>query len=273
MKVSNLDMYCITLNPMHLNLIKKIGYKPVGLGYANFSADWITDNNGKEISSKNQYYGEYTFHYNLWKNNLIAGDKWTGFCQYRKFWTIKKNNKKIETFENFNTIILKEIPENLKKYDVILGEDLFIDNLKISKLLKHNFRQIFANPNILFNKKKRNLKFHFDMWHGYGNLDKAINELEIDERTDFKQFVNEQRSFNPHNMFICKNVKILNNYYNSLFLWLEKCEKIFGFSKLNNYGMKRIYGFLAERYMSYWFKKYSKFYLLPIYFKDITDFL
>ena len=32
--MSNLNMYCITLNDTHLNKIKKIGYIPVGLGDA-----------------------------------------------------------------------------------------------------------------------------------------------------------------------------------------------------------------------------------------------
>ena len=29
---------------------------------------------------------------------------------------------------------------------------------------------------ILFDKKKENIDLHFDMHHGYGNLDKAIEE-------------------------------------------------------------------------------------------------
>ena len=33
---------------------------------------------------------------------------------------------------------------------------------------------------------------------------------------------------------------------------LERCEEIFGFN-LEGYGKIRIYGFLAERYLSYWF--------------------
>ena len=49
----------------------------------------------------------------------------------------------------------------------------------------------------------------------------------------------------------------------------EKCEKIFGFESLKGYGKVRIYGFLAERFMSYWFKKYTKYKTLPIIFYDI----
>ena len=68
-------------------------------------------------------------------------------------------------------------------------------------------------------------------------------------------FVNNEVSFNPHNMFICKSKKLLSSYYNEVFPWLERCEQLFGFEDLKGYGLTRIYGFLAERFMSYWFKK------------------
>ena len=71
-------------------------------------------------------------------------------------------------------------------------------------------------------------------------------------------------------MFICKSNLILKKYYNSIFPWLERCEKNFGFN-LEGYGLRRIYAFLAERYMSYWFKKYTKYTTLPIIFKDLTE--
>lgn len=111
------------------------------------------------------------------------------------------------------------------------------------------------------------------MWHGDGNLDKAIRKLPIKERSDFEYFVNTEVSFNSQNMFICKNKEILFNYYSSVFPWLQDCEEVFGFNNLDTYGLKRIYGFLAERYSSYWFKKYTKFYTSPYFFKDLSDYL
>ena len=130
---------------------------------------------------------------------------------------------------------------------------------------------MIKTPSLFFNKEKRNLKFHFDMMHGHGNLSKALNLLDKNDKEDFKIFLETSVSFNPHNMFICKSYKTLKLYYDSLFPWLERCEKEFGFN-LHGYGLQRIYGFLAERYMSYWFKKNTKFKIMPILFKDITDF-
>ena len=108
------------------------------------------------------------------------------------------------------------------------------------------------------------------MMHGSGNLDKAIKLLDDKDREDFNNFVNTEVSFNPHNMFICKSFATLEKYYEAVFPWLERCEKVFGFN-LDGYGLTRIYGFLAERYMSFWFKKYTKFATLPIAFKDLSE--
>ena len=78
-------------------------------------------------------------------------------------------------------------------------------------------------------------------------------------------------SFNPHNMFICKTI-ILKEYYKTIFTWLEQCEKVFGFKDLDSYGLKRIYGFLAERFLSYWFNKNYKVMEKPIIVKDLSDY-
>ena len=271
--MKNLKMFCITLNPLHKDLINKLGYTAVGLGENSFQGKWLNDKTKKNIAIKNKYYGEYTFHYWLWKNNSLDSNDWVGFCQYRKFWKKDFNTSNVENFEILNNSVLKEIPSDLSLYESIIGESLFVNQLRFSKFIKHNFKTIFREPSLLFNKNKRTIKFHFDMMHGKGNLDKAIQILNKKDKNDFNDFVNTEVSFNPHNMFICKNKDILYSYYDSLFPWLLECEKIFGFKDLKGFGLRRIYGFLAERYMSYWFKKYTKYKILPIQFKDINDFL
>ena len=64
----NLDMYCICLNDNLLNRVKKLKYIPVGVGQEKFSKEWLLDSTGKNISAKNKFYGEYTFHFWFWKN-------------------------------------------------------------------------------------------------------------------------------------------------------------------------------------------------------------
>ena len=70
-------------------------------------------------------------------------------------------------------------------------------------------------------------------------------------------------------MFITKNKKIMTDFYETIFPWLQRCEKLFGFNK-DNYGNTRIYAFLMERFISYWFNKYSKVKIWPIAFYNIN---
>jgi len=100
--MTKLNLYCLSLYNEDYKKIKKIGYHPVGLGKSKFGSGWIRDNTGKNISNKNEYYGEYTFHYWFWKNKLktINKKEWYGFCAYRRFWTsseeiLEINKKKI----------------------------------------------------------------------------------------------------------------------------------------------------------------------------------
>ena len=81
----------------------------------------------------------------------------------------------------------------------------------------------------------------------------------------------KETAFNPHNMFICKT-EILKSYYEVVFPWLERCENKFGLNNLEGYGLKRIYWFLAERFLSYWFLKNYKIKELPIIVKDLSDY-
>ena len=265
-------MYCITIYDNHYEKIKSLGYIPVGLGQEIFSNNFETDKTGENISVKNPFYGEYSFHYWIWKNKIheIRQSEWIGFCQYRKYWSLDGDKKRINNMRDLSKNLIKEIPKEFDKFDVILGEPLLINKFKFTKILKKGLYKVITRPEYLFNKNKRNIKFHFDIMHGEGNLEKAINLLDTKNRKDFKDFVNSEVSFNPHNMFICKSRKILIDYYETVFPWLERCEKEFGFN-LDGYGLKRIYGFLAERFLSFWFKKNSKFTTLPIIFKDISE--
>ena len=52
------------------------------------------------------------------------------------------------------------------------------------------------------------------------------------------------------------------------FSWLSNCEEVFGFN-LNSYGQVRLYAFLAERYLPYWFSKYTNKLDWPILFYDL----
>ena len=130
------------------------------------------------------------------------------------------------------------------------------------KLIKRGWRNLINNPTIFFDENKHTISLHFDMHHGYKNLEIACDLLNIEDRNEFKEYVNNKNYFNPHIMFISKP-HIAKKWFDTLFPWLEKCEKKFGFNKLEGYDTTRLYAYLAERYLSFWFKKYTKYKEFP----------
>ena len=260
-------MFCLAIDNSVLKKIESLNYTPVGLGERKYSAKCLRDNTGKNISYKNEYYGEYTFHYWLWKNNLInvPDDKWIGFCAYRRFW--QKNNIKIKQKKSIKDQFLDGVQPDWDKYDVILGDQISMENVKWIKVLKYGKLAFIRNPLSIF-KKGRTIRFQFDMFHGNGILDKAISLLNENDRYDFKRYVETRTSYNQGNMFICKSKKIINSYYEAIFDWLKKCEEVFGFN-LKGYGNMRIYAFLAERFLPFWFNKYCKVLECPVLFYDL----
>ena len=248
--------------------IKNLGYIPVGLKNTNFSNQWLRDNTLKNISEKNPYYGEYTFYYWYWKNilKLKAESEWIGFCSYREYWGNKKKGEGTE----LKDLVLQEPHEEWKSYDTIIGEPMFIGGTKLMKIFKYGKLALIKNPKSIFSKRGKTIKWQFDMFHGVGNLDKAINLLPDKDRDDFRHFTRNETSFPRGNMFISRSSKIIDSYFKEVFDWLFKCEKIFGFD-LEGYGKIRMYTFLAERFLPYWFKKYSKYLEWPVIYYDIGE--
>ena len=160
--MKKLNMYCLSTNPNNLDIIQSLNYIPVGLGEKTFSKEWLRDNTGNNISKKNKYYGEYTFHYWLWKNYLNQmGNEWIGFCQYRKFWSLKAYKTENINKDSINTQVLKHIPKEFENYESILTEPIFVNQWKTMKFLKKGLKIFIKKPLLIFNKKKKKSKFSF----------------------------------------------------------------------------------------------------------------
>ena len=274
--MDNLEIYCITHKA--IPLIEKLGFIPFGTGTKEYPKDYIKDNSGDNIANKNNYYGETTFHYWYWKNKLdLSSDKWVGNCQYRRFFIKLKYRKFIEDTElktdfkkeQLKNILINSVQPEWKNFNAVICDPRTLIVPKISKLFKRGFRSVLKDPTIIFNKKKHTIKLHFDMYHGYGNLDKAINVLDKKDRDDFRFYVNNNNNLKANCIFFSKP-KIMNLFYKDLFDWLFKCEEIFGFENLKGYDVGRLYSFLTERFTPFWFEKYAKTISWPWMFYDIS---
>ena len=254
--MNKLQIYCVTNE--RVKYLEDTKLVLAGVGKKKFSKNYITCLRGKNIQHKERNYSELTFHYWFWKNQLMKckSDTWIGFCQKRRFWL--KSNTKIQNFKKLEKNLILKPDKKWKKYDSIICKPIRVDNPKKMKIIKRGWRTLLKDPSVFYNSKKQTIKLHFDMHHGHDVLDKAISKLNNKDRNQFRKFVNENTSFNPHIMFISKK-KIINDWFNDLFNWLFKCEKIFGFSKLKGYDQERLYAYLAERYLSFWFRKYTNY--------------
>ena len=264
--MKNLKIYCVT-NKV-INFVDNTNYNIGWVGEEKAPKNYISCNSKDNIFFKEKYYSELTFQYWYWKNMIdLKEDNWIGFCQKRRFW-INKNSINNEIEKNsFSKHVLQSVPDEWEGFDSVICEPIYINKVKKMKMIKRGFKSIIKKPLIFFDEKKQTLAFHFDMHHGYGNLKKAIDLIDIKDRAEFLNYVNTSVSYNPHIMFIAKP-KITNQWFNALFPWLLSCEEKFGFSELQGYDTQRLYAYLAERYLSFWFKKYTKFKQWPWVFVD-----
>tara|TARA_B100000035_G_C20981424_1_gene545621 strand:+ start:515 stop:1303 length:789 start_codon:yes stop_codon:yes gene_type:complete len=260
-----MKIFCISIFNQDYKKLKNLNLIPVGVGNNNFNKNWLSDKGSINISKKNLNFGEYTFHYKLWKNkNLISNNKWIGFCTYRRFWT-NSNNLKIKEFRNLEKIIIKKPLNHWKKFDVVIGKPVVFKKIKNIKLIKRNIFEVLKKPSMLF--KNNTLEDQFRVFHGSFFLNTAINLMPFKYQQDFRNFM-KGNLFYPYNMFICKNHKILMNFYNEIFPWLFRCEDAFRDKRLTGYSKIRIYAFLAERFMPFWFTKNYKVTTCPITFLE-----
>ena len=164
---------------------------------------------------------------------------------------------------------MQKVDPKWQGYDVIIGEPIFVGQTKLMKILKYGKLAMLRNPKAIIFKSGKTIRWQFDMFHGSGNLDKAIELLPDKDRNDFKYFTRTETSFARGNMFITHSSKIMNLYFEEVFNWLQNCEKVFGYN-LHGYGQIRMYTFLAERFLPFWFKKYTKFLEWPVVYYDIN---
>ena len=264
-----LKLYCVT--NVQSKELEELGIDLAGVGNSEFSNKYITCKSGENIQHKEKNYSELTFHYWFWKNKLSSFDNntWIGFCQKRRFWLSKQMSSKPKNLEELKKNLLKDIPREWENFNSVICEPIGISRPRWMKLFKRGWKNIIYDPTILFLEKKRTLKLHFDMHHGYGIIDRAIEVMNEKDKADFNKYLNEEIFLNPHIMFISKK-KIMELWFKDLFEWLFNCENLFGLEKLKGYDQQRIYAYLSERYLPFWFKKYSKPISWPWSFFDNT---
>ena len=82
--------------------------------------------------------------------------------------------------------MLLKVPKKWKFFDSIVCKPISVHNPKKMKILKRGWKNLIEDPSIFLNSNKQTIKLHFDMHHGFGVLDKAIDLLDEKNRNTIK---------------------------------------------------------------------------------------
>ena len=188
--------------------------------------EYIQDNTGSNISSKNPNFCELTGLYWAWKN--LDAD-YIGLVHYRRYFTIKNKLPKTEE-EKFKTVLnQKETEEKLQNVDVILPKKrkYYIENL-----YSHYAHTMYVEP--------------------LDETRKIIEEKYPEYLEEFDK-LHKRTSAHMFNMFIMKT-EILDEYCNWLFDILFELEKRTDASRYDGFHA-RFYGRISELLLDVWINK------------------
>lgn len=203
-------------------------YVPVQVGTEGKEKieDYIQDNKGDNISSKNPYFCELTGLYWAWKNLDVD---YIGLVHYRRYFT---NVKRIPKQEE-------------EKFKYILSED--------------DAQKILESTDIILPKKRKyyieNLYSHYEhtMYIEPLNETRKIIEEKCPEYLEEFDKLHKRTSAHMFNMFIMKK-EILNEYCTWLFDILFELEKRIDVTKYDAFHA-RFFGRISELLLDVWINK------------------
>lgn len=228
-------------------LIKSDILTPIHLGAENsdLQLNMIGDNTGDHISEKNSLYCELTGIYWAWKNDTTSD--YLGFFHYRRLF-------------NFNTDLEDELDEmsllNHSRVDNLMYEKYKLDDDTISDFTE-KYDAIIPTLIDLSAAIKVSHQYVTAPYHHGEDLHLARHVLSKHHPEDVDAFDSEmeESSFYGNNMFILKK-ELFHNLCEWLFPMLDEIHERVDYSKYNHFQEKRVVGYLAERLISLYFRKY-----------------
>lgn len=244
-------------------------YQPIMCGGASIDGleDFLSDNVGDQISSKNLRYSELSGLYWVWKN---TNHEVIGTCHYRRFYTAKPNPK-LYSIKSFLFLLIGQAKKrsgliytsNLKKY-----QPRILSKEELSEILEE-YDAILPQPRVF----RYSIREHYRKYHDINDME-ILKEIIGERCPEYLEPFEKMLSGNilyANNMFVMKR----DDYQKFMAWWFDL---IFAFeARVNMEDYKgyqsRIIGFIAERLLTLWFTKNQlKCKELPlIYFKGLKD--
>lgn len=234
------------------------GITPIYVGHGECPSHWLRDNSGDHIHERNSSFCELTAQYWVWKNLFpsFAADDIVGFFHYRRFLaprSVFANDAKIPA-EEFKEEYLAEFPQYLQgsACDVILPESIQFKSLY--NTVKYTAKAVRDR---LFRETRRS-RWDATVYSQYtytggceGDLLRATDALDSQHSKGFQEYCRQSYTLHPYNIYIAR-ADTLNRYFALLFEWLFKCERVIRLDT-KSVNERRVFGFLAELFASYYF--------------------
>lgn len=227
------------------------GLIPLYVGSHADSFEGLNDRSGDSIWRKNDTFCELTAQYWVWKNHLPRLDKndIVGFCHYRRYFT-KHHKEQHACNISQEMYSAQNICRSIRPHEVLLAKKMYFRRDRTHRRILPASLDTWLHP-----EKYRSLHEHYAESHPLQDLESSISLLPASEKYEFEKFM---RSYNisPFNMY-CTSVENLNSFFPALFEWLFSIESALSLDGRNEY-QRRVFGFLAERYSSYYFRRHLK---------------
>lgn len=256
-----MKMFCVTHK--YLPGLNDRGVIPVFVGNGECPANWLRDDTSDNIHHKNPHYCELTAQYWVWKNLFpsMDADQIVGFCHYRRFFVSPGSLEVLGDLRRLDEAYLGELVEykRLSGAEVILPAAILLDDpslrRKISNIRQQLTKGIFRPQWI------RTVFTDYRCVHDGEDLIAAVNLLEDPYRTDFWEYVNRSVKLHACNCYIA-SAEVFSSYFAILFPWLFRCQEVLPIRE--DAYQRRVFGFLAERFASFYFSSYHRFSEAPL---------
>lgn len=221
-------IYVITHKKFNDEIVDEQHYQILHVGTNNdYKPNYLRDDTGDNISTKNSNYCELTGLYWIWKNGKESQDDITGLVHYRRYFTTNKEEFLYTYFDKMPRILdYSKIADGLAKADVILPQ-----RITIMRTVREFYADLHIGEDLSFTRT-------------------SIEAVAPEYLKSFDRVMNGHY-FYFANMILCKK-KTLDAYCEWLFKVMCDLEHRIDLGKYEDKYQARVFGFISERLIQVW---------------------
>ena len=203
------------------------------------------DRDGDSIADLNPMYSELTGQYWIWKNHFptLPADRIVGFAHYRRYLTFEHD------FVDIDRVMRLDHEARLREI-FARGHDVVLPKPTRYYMKRGFLRHSRRLGRLVFPWTPLPIGERYAMVHHREDLTAAIDHLPSPHRDGFVAHL-AGNAFTAYNMYVARK-SLLDDYFSTLFPWFRGLERVIDVTG-RSVQQTRVFGFLGERFASYWF--------------------